>query len=257
MRVFLVEDDPIIIEGLKIALTQEGFEVEAFMNMADALAKVAGGMDFDVCLLDVMLPDGDGYTICKAIRERSRIPILFLTACDDEVHTVLALEQGADDYIAKPFRIRELTARIKAVLRRSGADPDGPASGDTSAVSAGGLNAGSSAAGTACGTVAGAAGADIIMIGRNELNPLSGRVMRDGEEIMLTSAEYRLLLTFVRNRGRLLTRRQLLNDMWDESGDFVNDNTLTVYVRRLRKKLEEDGDAPVIDTVRGIGYRMD
>ena len=129
MRVFLVEDDPIIIEGLKIALTQEGFEVEAFMNMADALAKVAGGMDFDVCLLDVMLPDGDGYTICKAIRERSRIPILFLTACDDEVHTVLALEQGADDYIAKPFRIRELTARIKAVLRRSGADPEGISAG--------------------------------------------------------------------------------------------------------------------------------
>ena len=260
MRVFLVEDDPIIIEGLKIALTQEGFEVEAFMNMAGALAKIAEGMDFDVCLLDVMLPDGDGYTICKAIRERSRIPILFLTACDDEVHTVLALEQGADDYIAKPFRIRELTARIKAVLRRSGADPDGnPAGGEASGavLPASEGDPAVNAEGTACGTALGAAGTDIVTIGRNELNPLSGRVMRDGEEIMLTSAEYRLLLTFVRNRGRLLTRRQLLNDMWDESGDFVNDNTLTVYVRRLRKKLEEDGDAPVIDTVRGIGYRMD
>ena len=260
MRVFLVEDDPIIIEGLQIALMQEGFEVEAFMNMADALAKIAEGMDFDVCLLDVMLPDGDGYTICKAIRERSRIPILFLTACDDEIHTVLALEQGADDYIAKPFRIRELMARIKAVLRRSGADQDGnPAGGAAlgAVLPASEGDPAVNAEGTACGTASGAAGTDIVTIGRNELNPLSGRVMRDGEEIMLTSAEYRLLLTFVRNRGRLLTRRQLLNDMWDESGDFVNDNTLTVYVRRLRKKLEEDGDAPVIDTVRGIGYRMD
>lgn len=240
MRVFLVEDDPIIIEGLKIALTQEGFEVEASMSMNEALEKIGSEAHFDVCLIDVMLPDGDGYTICRAIREKSRVPILFLTACDDEVHTVLALEQGADDYIAKPFRIRELMARIKAVLRRSGADV--PEKAVSSA---------------AAGTPQTSGDAEIIKIGRNELNLMSGRVMRAGEEIFLTSAEYRLLLTFVRNRGRLLTRRQLLNDMWDDSGDFVNDNTLTVYVRRLRKKLEEEGDAPVIDTVRGIGYRMD
>ncbi|MBR5967423.1 MAG: response regulator transcription factor, partial [Lachnospiraceae bacterium] len=202
--------------------------------------KIGSEAHFDVCLIDVMLPDGDGYTICRAIREKSRVPILFLTACDDEVHTVLALEQGADDYIAKPFRIRELMARIKAVLRRSGADV--PEKAVSSA---------------AAGTPQTSGDAEIIKIGRNELNLMSGRVMRAGEEIFLTSAEYRLLLTFVRNRGRLLTRRQLLNDMWDDSGDFVNDNTLTVYVRRLRKKLEEEGDAPVIDTVRGIGYRMD
>ena len=235
MRVFLVEDDPIIIEGLKIALTQEGFELE----------KVDSEAHFDVCLIDVMLPDGDGYTICRAIREKSKVPILFLTACDDEVHTVLALEQGADDYIAKPFRIRELMARIKAVLRRSGADvPEKAAEAAGRAVT---------------GTGAASLGPDAekVQIGRNELNLMSGRVMRNGEEIFLTSAEYRLLLTFVRNRGRLLTRRQLLNDMWDDSGEFVNDNTLTVYVRRLRKKLEEEGDEPVINTVRGIGYRMD
>ncbi len=243
MRVFLVEDDPIIIEGLKIALTQEGFEVEASMSMTEALEKVNSEAHFDVCLIDVMLPDGDGYTICRAIREKSKVPILFLTACDDEVHTVLALEQGADDYIAKPFRIRELMARIKAVLRRSGAEVP-----EKAAEAAG-------RAGT--GTAPMDAGAEKVQIGRNELNLMSGRVMRNGEEIFLTSAEYRLLLTFVRNRGRLLTRRQLLNDMWDDSGEFVNDNTLTVYVRRLRKKLEEEGDEPVINTVRGIGYRMD
>ena len=241
MRVFLVEDDPIIIEGLRIALMQEGFEVEASMSMNEALEKIDSEAHFDVCLIDVMLPDGDGYTICRAIRERSRVPILFLTACDDEVHTVLALEQGADDYIAKPFRIRELMARIKAVLRRSGADM--PEKAVQAAASS--------------GNPSGTGEAEPVKIGRNELNLLSGRVMRGGEEIFLTSAEYRLLLTFVRNRGRLLTRRQLLNDMWDDSGEFVNDNTLTVYVRRLRKKLEEDGDEPVINTVRGIGYRMD
>lgn len=245
MRVFLVEDDPIIIEGLKIALTQEGFEVEASMSMTEALEKVNSEAHFDVCLIDVMLPDGDGYTICRAIREKSKVPILFLTACDDEVHTVLALEQGADDYIAKPFRIRELMARIKAVLRRSGAEvPEKAAE-----------TAGMAVTGT--GTASVGLDAEKVQVGRNELNLMSGRVMRNGEEIFLTSAEYRLLLTFVRNRGRLLTRRQLLNDMWDESGEFVNDNTLTVYVRRLRKKLEEEGDEPVINTVRGIGYRMD
>lgn len=243
MRVFLVEDDPIIIEGLKIALTQEGFEVEASMSMTEALEKVDSEAHFDVCLIDVMLPDGNGYAICRAIREKSKVPILFLTACDDEVHTVLALEQGADDYIAKPFRIRELMARIKAVLRRSGAEmPEKAAAAENRNPSE---------------TAPSAGDTEKVQIGCNELNLMSGRVMRNGEEIFLTSAEYRLLLTFVRNRGRLLTRRQLLNDMWDDSGEFVNDNTLTVYVRRLRKKLEEEGDEPVINTVRGIGYRMD
>ena len=255
MRVFLVEDDPIIIEGLKIALTQEGYEVEASVNMTEALEKIRSEAHFDVCLIDVMLPDGDGYAICRAIREKSRVPILFLTACDDEVHTVLALEQGADDYIAKPFRIRELMARIKAVLRRSGAEvPDSLATGK--AADAGSRESGAGTGGN--GNVsAGQSESENVKIGRNELNLMSGRVMRDGTEILLTSAEYRLLLTFVRNRGRLLTRRQLLNDMWDESGDFVNDNTLTVYVKRLRGKLENEGDEPLIKTVRGIGYRMD
>jgi DNA-binding response OmpR family regulator len=236
MKVFIVEDDPIIVEGLKIALAQENYEVDSYGNMTDAINAINSEAHYDVCLLDVNLPDGDGYQVCKAIREKSDVPIIFLTACDDEIHTVLALEQGADDYIAKPFRIRELIARIKAIMRRTG----------RSAVGA--------------GTVGGAGGiadSDVMIIGRNELDIKSGKVKRDGEEVFLSAVEYRLLLTFARSRGQLLTRQQILNDMWDSAGDFVNDNTLTVYVRRLRKKLEQEGDEPIIQTVRGIGYRMD
>ena len=240
MRVFIVEDDPIIVEGLKIALAQENFEVDSFGTMTDAINAVNGEAHYDVCLLDVNLPDGDGYQICKAIRDKSDVPILFLTACDDEIHTVLALEQGADDYIAKPFRIRELIARIKAIMRRTGRSAALNQSTDEQAAAA-----------------EPQANPDIIKVGRNELNIKSGKVKRDGEEIFLSAVEYRLLLTFARSRGQLLTRQQILNDMWDSAGDFVNDNTLTVYVRRLRKKLEQEGDEPVIQTVRGIGYRMD
>ena len=244
MKVLIVEDDPIIVEGLKVALSQEEYEVEAYACMQDALeaVKKAGEVHFDVCLLDINLPDGDGYQVCRAIRERSEVPIIFLTACDDEIHTVLALEQGADDYIAKPFRIRELIARIRAVLRRSGknAASEGAAAGAVEAEKE-----------------AAAGGGDIVRIGKNILNIHTGKVMREGEEIFLSAVEYRLLLTFVGSRGQLLTRQRILSDMWDSAGDFVNDNTLTVYVRRLRKKLEQEGDEPVIQTVRGIGYRMD
>ena len=235
MKVLIAEDDSIIVEGLKIALSQEGYEVEAFGDMHSAIEAVKEKVHYDVCLLDISLPDGDGYRICNAIREKSDIPIIFLTAFDDEVHTVLAFEQEADDYIAKPFRIRELLARMKAVMRR---------------------RTGSSAPADEAGTKPDDTQKP-IGIGRNTLDIHSGRIMRGDEEIFLSAAEYRLLLTFVRNRGQLLTRQQILNNMWDSAGDFVNDNTLTVYVKRLRKKLEQEGDAPVIQTVRGMGYRME
>lgn len=251
MKVFIVEDDPIIVEGLKIALTQESYEVESYGNMTDAINAITGEAHFDVCLLDVNLPDGDGYQVCKVIRERSNVPIIFLTACDDEIHTVLALEQGADDYIAKPFRIRELIARIKAVMRRTGRGADLGSGQNTQDTVADGIDHSGQSSETA------GADSDIIKIGKNELDIKSGKVKRNGEEVFLSAVEYRLLLTFARSRGQLLTRQQILNDMWDSAGDFVNDNTLTVYVRRLRKKLEQEGDEPVIQTVRGIGYRMD
>ncbi len=223
MKVFIVEDDPIIVEGLTIALSQEGYDVASFGNVTDAIKEINSEAHYDVCLLDVNLPDGDGFQVCKAIRSRSEVPVIFLTACDDEIHTVLAFEQGADDYIAKPFRIRELIARIKAILRRTRSDQ----------------------------------GKEVINVGGNTVDIMSGKVFRNGEEIFLSAVEYRLLLTFVKSRGQLLTRQQILTAMWDSAGDFVNDNTLTVYVRRLRKKLEEPGDKPVIVTVRGVGYRME
>ena len=224
MKVFIVEDDPIIVEGLTIALNQEGYEVTSFDNVADSIKEIDSEAHYYVCLLDVNLPDGDGFQVCKAIRSKSDVPVIFLTACDDEIHTVLAFEQGADDYIAKPFRIRELLARIKAILRRSGVEQNKN---------------------------------EVVKVGNNQVDIMSGKVFRNGEEIFLSAVEYRLLLTFIKSRGQLLTRQQILTAMWDSAGDFVNDNTLTVYVRRLRKKLEEPGDKPVIETVRGVGYRMD
>ena len=235
MKVFVAEDDPVIVEGLKIALSQEGYEVEAFENMNGAIEAIKEGVHYDVCILDITLPDGDGYQICRAIREKSDVPIIFLTACDDEVHTVLAFENEADDYVSKPFRIRELLARMKAVMRRrvgsgSYADESGKKQDGEH---------------------------EPIMIGRNTLDINSGKITRDGEEIFLSAAEYKLLLIFIRDRGHLLTRQQILNSMWDSAGEFVNDNTLTVYVKRLRKKLEQESDEPVIQTVRGMGYRME
>lgn len=224
MKVLVVEDDEIILEGLQISLRQEGYEVLSAASQNQALEIWKSGVDLDICLLDVMLPDGDGYTICKEIRKTSNIPILFLTACDDEVHTVLALEQGADDYIAKPFRIRELLARMKAILRRS----------YWSVVDTG-----------------------IVQVGENQIHLQTGKVYRKDEEIVLTAMEYKLLLVFVNHRGQTLSRQQILNDIWDQVGDFVNDNTLTVYVKRLREKLGDSQENPFIQTVRGVGYRME
>lgn len=231
MKVLVVEDDSIIMEGLKISLEQEGYEVVNASTMKDAFDIVDSVTDINICLLDVMLPDGDGYQICRRVREKSQIPILFLTACDDEVHTVLALEQGADDYIAKPFRIRELLARMKAILRRSGS-------------MSGGSSGGTSDNG-------------IVMVGENQININTAKVYRDGEEIVLTAMEYKLLLIFIQHRGKNLSRQQILNQIWDEAGDFVNDNTLSVYIKRLRKKLGDTDDNQLIQTVRGIGYLME
>ncbi len=231
MKVLVVEDDSIIMEGLKISLEQEGYEVVNASTMKDAFDIVDSVTDINICLLDVMLPDGDGYQICRRVREKSQIPILFLTACDDEVHTVLALEQGADDYIAKPFRIRELLARMKAILRRSGA--------------------------MSSSSTGGASDNGIVMVGENQININTAKVYRDGEEIVLTAMEYKLLLIFIQHRGKNLSRQQILNQIWDEAGDFVNDNTLSVYIKRLRKKLGDTDENQLIQTVRGIGYLME
>ncbi len=223
MKIFAAEDDPIIQDGLKIALVQEGWELVTAASVGEAKSKLSEIKDIDICILDIMLPDGTGYDICHEIRKSSETPIIFLTACDDEVHTVLALEQGADDYIAKPFRMRELIARIKAILRRTGQKEET---------------------------------ADIVKIGANEVNIRTGKIYRGKSEIILTAMEYKLLLIFINNRGAVLSRQQLLHNIWDVAGDFVNDNTLTVYVKRLREKLEDENGEELIQTVRGLGYRL-
>lgn len=220
MTVFVVEDDEIILDSLRYSLVQAGYAVTTAGSVQETLDCLARGAPFDLCLLDIRLPDGSGFQVCDAIRANSSVPILFLTACDDEVNTVRALETGGDDYIAKPFRVRELLARMGAVLRRS-------TPGQTGATAP-------------------------VMVGANQVDLQKGKVYRGGQEVVLTAMEYKLLLVFLRNRGQLLSRGQILNQLWDAAGDYVNDNTLTVYVKRLREKL---GDG-LIQTVRGIGYRL-
>ena len=237
MRVLLVEDDEAIGVGLSYSLAKEGYEVITAKNAAEARSAWKPGK-YDICVLDINLPDGSGYDICRFIKQSEDVPVIFLTAVDAEVNVVMGLEMGADDYICKPFRVGELMARIKSVLRRAGRTqhPDTENSGfDGPGV-----------------------------IGDIRIYTKEARVTRVDamtgleETIELTALEYRLLLTFVNNRGIVLSRKKLLEDMWDISGDFVNDNTLTVYIKRLRDKIERDPANPVIiRTVRGLGYILD
>lgn len=224
MTVLVVEDDDMILEGLRFSLQQEGHQVISAKTVQEAKELLVAKQAFQFCLLDVMLPDGNGYEICREIRKESKVPILFLTACDDETSTVMALEQGADDYIAKPFRIRELLARMKAILRRTSAEDSKD---------------------------------NLVMVGRNYVNLHTGKVYRENQEIVLTAMEYKLLLVFVNHRGQNLSRNQILDQIWDEVGDYVNDNTLSVYIKRLRKKLDDGEGQQVIQTIRGLGYRME
>ena len=225
LSVLIVEDDEIIREGLELAIKQEGCRVYAAGTAGEALEIVRRKTPVDFYLLDILLPDGDGFMVCREIRKQTDTPILFLTACDDEVNTVRALEQGADDYISKPFRIRELFARMKAILRRTRREEGNPE--------------------------------QVARVGRTQVYLQTGRIYCGDEEIVLTAMEYKLLLIFLSHRGQTLTRRQILNDIWDEAGDFVNDNTLSVYIKRLRKKLGDTSEGQVIKTVRGVGYRME
>ncbi len=222
MKILIVEDDKTIAEGLEYSLISEGFEVTLCESKKDADRK--SGEKFDLYLLDLSLPDGSGYEICRNVKKKNKAPVIFLTACDDEVNVVMGLDMGADDYITKPFRIRELISRIKAALRHyQNAD-----------------------------TVS-----DTIRVENILINTKQAKVYRDGAEVFLTSLEYRLLLVFLNNPGQILTRNQLLQGIWDIDGNFINDNTLSVYIKRLREKLEEESQDPrIIITVRGLGYRM-
>ena len=217
--------------GLVYSLEKEGYEVKRARNAKEAEAELPHIDDYALCVLDVNLPDGNGYDICKKIKAKSKTPVIFLTAFDDEVNVVMGLEIGADDYICKPFRLKELTARIKTVLRRTGA-------GDGNTINTG----------------------DSITLGNGKIKilPAEAKVLKDGKDLELTAMEYRLLLNFINNRGIVLSRNKLLEDMWDVEGDFVNDNTLTVYIKRLRDKIEDNpSDPTIIKTVRGMGYILE
>lgn len=221
IRILLVEDDGSIVLFLKDFLQKEGFEVDSADGQQEALYDL-DGKKYDVVLLDVALKQGNGFSACKAIKEKHHIPVIFLTAADDEYSVVTGLDLGADDYISKPFRPRELISRIHSVLRRSRPAEEG------------------------------------IRFGDVEVFPEKGLVRRKGIEVVLSAMEYRLLLVLVQNRGVTLSRTRLLQGIWDITGEFVNDNTLTVYMKRLRDKLEDDPKEPrLIKTIRGMGYRMD
>lgn len=221
IRILLVEDDEPIVHALTEYLESEGF-LCTHASHEDAATEAIASVPFDLALLDISLGSGSGFAVCEAAKEKG-IPVIFLTASDDENSVVKGLDMGADDYIIKPFRPRELLSRIKSVLRRRmGADTE------------------------------------IRLSNGVIVDPERGTVQRDGKDVRLSALEFRLLMTFLNNRGKLLTRTKLLEDIWDIAGDFVNDNTLTVYIKRLREKLGDDGQEPeIIKTVRGLGYRMD
>ena len=219
-RLLLVEDDPDIVKSLSAYLTAEGFDVRTAAGehaAKEAMQRCRPAL----LLVDLSLADGDGFGVCRVANEK-KLPVIFLTANDTEMSVIRGLDLGAEDYITKPFRPRELLSRIKNVLRRS--------------------------AGTS----------PVITVGALAIDTESGTVTKNGRELALSALEYRLLLQLFSNRGRLLTREHILQDIWDISGDYVNDNTLTVYIKRLREKIEEDPQRPkIIKTVRGMGYRVD
>lgn len=221
-HILLVEDDKSIVTNLTAFLKQEGFSVTAVAGQRSALELFETGIqNFDLLLLDISLTDGNGFAVCSAAKSMRDMPVIFLTASGDEFSVVTGLDLGADDYISKPFRPRELISRINSVLRRYG--------NTSSHLEYQGLFA----------------------------DAARGMVSKNGSEIILSALEYRLLLLFLNNQGIILTRARLLEELWDIAGEFVNDNTLTVYIKRLREKIEDDPQNPVyIKTIRGMGYKM-
>jgi two-component system, OmpR family, response regulator VicR len=222
MNILLVEDDKTIAAGLEYSLQNEQFGTFVCHNVAAAENMInTRWTEIDLFLFDLSLPDGSGYDLCSLVKKKTDKPVIFLTAMDEEVNVVMGLDMGADDYITKPFRVRELMSRIKSVLRRY--DKQTPAH---------------------------------FTLGDIKILPAEGKVYKGGEEIQLTALEYRLLLIFAQHKDQVLTRTQLLEKIWDVAGDFVNDNTLTVYIKRLREKLEDDPQNPgIIKTIRGMGYK--
>ena len=217
-KLLLVEDDETIVENLCVFLQQEGFFVESVFGQKQAI-ELLEEKYYDLVLLDISLADGNGFAIWSYIKQNTDIPVIFLTASGDEYSVVTGLDMGADDYISKPFRPRELVSRIGVVLRRSGKA--------SAVLESGGIT----------------------------IDTGKAVVKREGNEIFLSALEYRILLILFQNKGMVLSREKLLEAIWDVAGDFVNDNTLTVYIKRLREKIEKDPAKPeIIKTIRGMGY---
>lgn len=224
IKVLFVEDDLPLALGIEYTLTQEGFDIVHAKNLEEAREKYKS-LDFNIILLDVMLPDGSGYDFCREIRKESELPIIFMTACDEEVNVVLGLDMGGDDYVTKPIRVKELISRINAVLRRKGIRSTKSSE-------------------------------ERIRSGNILIEPLKYKVYKSGVNIDLTAIEYKLLLILIKNKGNAIERITLLEKLWDVEGNFVDGNSLTVYIKRLREKIEDDIKRPkYIETVRGIGYR--
>lgn len=224
-RLLLLEDDAGLMDGLCYSLTKNGFAVEAVRTVGEAMDRLADVDRYDLLILDVTLPDGTGFQVCEAVRGRGcTVPILFLTASDEEIHVIRGLDSGGDDYMTKPFKLGELCSRIRALLRRAG--------------------------------MAGPGRDALIRCGALSIDLLGRRASLEGRPLDLTNAEYRLLCLLARNAGRVVTREVILSELWDDGGSYVDDNTLSVYVRRLREKVEDDPSAPRrLLTVRGFGYQ--
>ena len=219
-KVLLVEDDELIVKSLKDFLISEGMQVDNVPGQSEAMEKIQE-TNYDIVLLDVSLQNGNGFSLCSAIKKEKALPVIFLTASGDEYSVVTGLDLGADDYIAKPFRPRELVSRINSVLRRYGKSQK------------------------------------FFDIGNIRVDLEKGVVYKNNKDLFLSALEYKLLLIFINNKGVLLSRNRLLDEIWDMAGDYVNDNTLTVYIKRLREKIEDNPQNPLyIITVRGMGYKL-
>ncbi len=219
MKIMLVEDKETIILGLEYLLSREGYQVVTAKDRKQALAGLEQG-GLDLVVLDIALPDGSGFDVCREVREQGHTPVIFLTAMDEERYVVKGLDMGADDYIVKPFRNRELVSRIRSVLRRNGK------------------------------------GSTVLRCGEISLDTETGLVRKGDKNIVLTKLEYKILSVMMQYPGRLFTRDEILANIWDISGSFVNDNTLSVTMKRIREKIE-DTDGSIIRTVRGMGYRLE
>lgn len=219
-RLLLVEDDATLTRMLSSYLAGEGFSVMSASTQSCAVALMESQKP-ELALVDISLAEGNGFAVCARAKELG-VSVIFLTASGDEYSVVTGLDMGADDYVSKPFRPRELVSRIRSVLRRSGKRQS------------------------------------VIRLGELVVDTDRGCVLREGRDLYLSALEYRLMLLFVQNRGQTLTREKLLEEIWDSAGDFVSDNTLTVYIKRLREKIEPDPQNPsYIRTVRGLGYRLE